>query len=256
MGPTPAAQSTGPTVRDASTVGGLTTQFVSLSGAEIDALAADPAVVAITPYSTPRLLDERSAQIVAGNLSGGQPSGPGYLAWLGSKGFGTPTPNFAIDVTDEGLDDGSAVYARPRRLLRERHAPDRPGGVRARLDERRLGPRLRRAWHQCRLDRGGLRGREFPCRSGRPGIQVRHGGGASRPDRGVEDLQLRRRLRARRSGRVPRARGRRVRGSAPSSRTTRGATRTLVSTAQTRASSTSSCVTRSRRSRATRRWSR
>ena len=65
-------------------------------------------MVAITPYSTPRLLDERSAQIVAGNLSGGQPSGPGYLAWLGSKGFGTPTPNFAIDVTDEGLDDGSA----------------------------------------------------------------------------------------------------------------------------------------------------
>jgi subtilisin-like proprotein convertase family protein len=99
---------TGPSLRNASTVGGLTTQFVSLSGAQVDALAADPAVVAITPYSTPRLLDERSAQIVAGNLSGGQPSGPGYLAWLGSEGFGTTTLGFAIDVTDEGLDDGSA----------------------------------------------------------------------------------------------------------------------------------------------------
>ena len=47
----------------------------------------------------PELHDERSAQIVAGNLTGNAPSGPGYDAWLVTKGFGAPF-GFAIDVTD------------------------------------------------------------------------------------------------------------------------------------------------------------
>jgi subtilisin-like proprotein convertase family protein len=101
------AEAAGRSVRGASTVDGLTTQFVSLSGAEIDDLAADPAVVAIMPYSTPRLLDERSAQIVAGNLS--PVEDPRYLDWLNSNGFGAGTFPFAIDVTDTGLDNGSAA---------------------------------------------------------------------------------------------------------------------------------------------------
>ena len=103
-----AVAAAGRSVRRASTVGGLTTQFVSLSSGEIDALAADPAVVAITPYSTPRLLDERSAQIVAGNLTAGLPTGPGYLGWLSSQGFGGGTIPITIDVTDTGLDNGNA----------------------------------------------------------------------------------------------------------------------------------------------------
>ena len=104
-----AVAAAGARVRADSNVGGLTTQFVELSGAEIDALATDPAVVSITPYSMPELLDERSAQIVAGNLTaGGQPSGPGYLTWLGTKGLAAPL-GFAIDVTDTGLDNGDPV---------------------------------------------------------------------------------------------------------------------------------------------------
>ena len=54
------------------------------------------------------LQDERGAQIIAGNLNaeGTQPSGPGYMSWLGSKGLNEQA-DFAIDFTDSGLDRGS-----------------------------------------------------------------------------------------------------------------------------------------------------
>jgi subtilisin-like proprotein convertase family protein len=105
-----AAAAVGPSVRGSSSAVGLSTQYLTLSAAEREALAADPAVVSISPYSAPRLLDERSAQIVAGNLSGGEPTGPGdYLNWLTSQGFGSGTLGFAIDVADSGVDDGNAA---------------------------------------------------------------------------------------------------------------------------------------------------
>jgi subtilisin-like proprotein convertase family protein len=104
-----AAAAAGPRARGGSSVGELETQFVSLSGAEIDALASDPAVVGITPYSMPRLLDERSAQIVAGNF-GLETAPGGYRTWLDDRGFNT-TFGFAIDVTDTGLDTGSEAPA-------------------------------------------------------------------------------------------------------------------------------------------------
>jgi subtilisin-like proprotein convertase family protein len=108
------AAASGRSVRGASTVGGLTTQFVSLSGAEIDALAAEPAVVTMTPYSLPRPLDERSAQIVAGNL--GFPAAQNdvdYLDWMTSKGFVNGSVDTTIDVTDTGLDTGSTTPVHP-----------------------------------------------------------------------------------------------------------------------------------------------
>src|SRR4051812_6446187 len=75
------------------------TQFLDLGAAEVADLAADPSVVAIEPAGVPELHDERGAQILAGNLTGNAPSGPGYDAWLTTKGFGAPFA-FAIDVTD------------------------------------------------------------------------------------------------------------------------------------------------------------
>ena len=64
-------------------------------------------VLYIGPAFNPKLHDERSAQIVAGNLSsdGTQPSGPGYLSWLTSKGLNVQ-PDFVIDFADSGLDRG------------------------------------------------------------------------------------------------------------------------------------------------------
>src|SRR6185437_11398185 len=54
--------------------------------------------------------DERQDQIVAGNLNGTVPSGPGYLAWLASKGFTQAqfdASGFVVDVVDSGIDNGS-----------------------------------------------------------------------------------------------------------------------------------------------------
>lgn len=83
---------------------------VALPPAVIDQLAGQPDVVSITVYATRRKLDERQSQIVAGNLSGVGPSGPGYLDWLVSKGFSQAqfaASGFVVDVTDSGVDNGT-----------------------------------------------------------------------------------------------------------------------------------------------------
>jgi subtilisin-like proprotein convertase family protein len=104
-------------------VAGVRTQFLDLSAAEVSRLAADPAVVAIEPAGVPELHDERGAQIVAGNLAGNAPSGPGYEAWLLSKGFGAPF-GFAIDVTDSGVDRDDGMPVHPDLLGRVSYAHD------------------------------------------------------------------------------------------------------------------------------------
>lgn len=73
-------------------------------------LAARPDVVSIQPWAEPVLLGERQAQIVAGNLAGGTPSGPGYLAWLASRGFTQAQftlSGLVVDVADSGIDTGT-----------------------------------------------------------------------------------------------------------------------------------------------------
>jgi subtilisin-like proprotein convertase family protein len=94
------------------TVGTLRTQYLGLDADQVGELARDPSVVAIERDAAPRPSDERSSQIVAGNLNlFAQPSGPGYLAWHDARfpsAFG-----FAIDVTDTGLDDGTLTPAHP-----------------------------------------------------------------------------------------------------------------------------------------------
>jgi len=79
-----------------------------LSPTAVDRLARDPAVVAIEREVPPALTDERTSQIVAGNLNAFlQPSGPGYLDWHDAR-FSSPF-TFAIDVTDSGVDDGTVT---------------------------------------------------------------------------------------------------------------------------------------------------
>lgn len=83
-----------------------------LDRAVLDIVAAQPDVISITPYVQPRKRDERQGQIVAGNLSGSVPSGPGYLAWLNSMGFSQAqftASGFVVNVTDSGIDDGSTT---------------------------------------------------------------------------------------------------------------------------------------------------
>lgn len=64
----------------------------------------------INPARTFVTQDERSAQIIAANLTpdGAQPMGPGYRTWLAAKGLNAPA-DFVLDVADSGLDRGSAL---------------------------------------------------------------------------------------------------------------------------------------------------
>jgi hypothetical protein len=65
-------------------------------------LAKSDEVFAIEEDTERVRLDEAQGQIVAGNLSGGAPSGPGYLAWLAGKGFNSSQfSSFAVNVVDD-----------------------------------------------------------------------------------------------------------------------------------------------------------
>ncbi len=87
--------------------GATVTTSVAIDASRIAALGADPAVVSIEPWVTPKLLDERAAQIVAAKLTGGtSPTGPGYLAFLNGQGFPSTLQSFVVDITDEGIDKG------------------------------------------------------------------------------------------------------------------------------------------------------
>ncbi len=83
---------------------------VRLDPAQLSRLAAQPDVISILPWAGRRHCDERQAQIIAGNLAGALPAGPGYLAWLAAQGFTQSqftASGFAVDVTDSGLDNGT-----------------------------------------------------------------------------------------------------------------------------------------------------
>jgi hypothetical protein len=73
-------------------------------------IAARPDVVSIQPRPVPRKFDERQNMIVSGNLTGNNPSGPGWLEWLSAKGFTQAqftASGFGVDVTDSGVDNAT-----------------------------------------------------------------------------------------------------------------------------------------------------
>jgi len=119
--------------------------IVRLPPERLNEVAAQPEVVSIQPYSERRKLDERQDQILAGNLTGNSPGGPGYLAWLASKGFSQAqfaASGFAVDVSDSGIDNGTTAPGhfglyqfgdtnQPRRVIYNRLVgkPNRPGST-------------------------------------------------------------------------------------------------------------------------------
>jgi hypothetical protein len=85
---------------------------VPLAAADLDIVAERPDVVSVQPYYRRNRLGERQGQILAGNLSGTKPLGPGYLAWLESKGFSQAQfamSGFVVDVADSGIDTGTTT---------------------------------------------------------------------------------------------------------------------------------------------------
>jgi hypothetical protein len=96
--------------RKPATALGYVNLVARLDPASLPTLAMQPDVVSILPYFEPQLACERQAQILAGNLSGNVPSGPGYLAWLAGKGFSQgqfDASGLVVDVTDSGVDNGT-----------------------------------------------------------------------------------------------------------------------------------------------------
>ncbi len=84
--------------------------FVRLRAQDLALIAAQPDVISIRPYYTPKKQDERQDQIVAGSLTGNVPTAPGYLAWLAGKGFTQAqfdTSGFVVDMSDSGIDNGT-----------------------------------------------------------------------------------------------------------------------------------------------------
>ena len=78
----------------------------------VPAIAQQPDVVSIHARPRFKLLDERQDMILAGQLTGNAPSGPGYLAWLTAKGFTQAqfdASGFGVDVTDSPLDNGTTT---------------------------------------------------------------------------------------------------------------------------------------------------
>jgi hypothetical protein len=103
-------QSLGQAVRQPMSVLNFTNITLDLPAGRLVEVANWPDVYNVEPWVTPQLYDERQDQILAGNISGNNPSGPGYLNWLLTKGFTqTGQFNFAVDVTDSGVDDGTTA---------------------------------------------------------------------------------------------------------------------------------------------------
>lgn len=85
--------------------------IVALPPAQLLNLAGQPDVLSIELYARRTKLDERQDIIMTGQLTGVAPTGPGYLAWLASKGFAETqfvNSGFVVDVTDSGVDNGTS----------------------------------------------------------------------------------------------------------------------------------------------------
>lgn len=77
---------------------------------EIEGIAALDEVLFIGPTQQMKLQDERSMQILAGNLSEDKtrPAGTGYMNWLTSTGLDF-TGDFIVDFADSGIDRSSLL---------------------------------------------------------------------------------------------------------------------------------------------------
>jgi hypothetical protein len=65
-------------------------------------IARMDSIFAVEERGQRRKLDEAQGQIVAGNLSGNQPTAPGYITWLNGKGFSSSQfTTFVVNVVDD-----------------------------------------------------------------------------------------------------------------------------------------------------------
>jgi PKD repeat protein len=88
----------------AHTVGPYVNVAVDLDPVYFEMLAKWPEVFALELRGTPARQDERQGQLVAGNIIGSFPAGPGYLDWLAGEGFNASQfGSFSVNVVDDSV---------------------------------------------------------------------------------------------------------------------------------------------------------
>ncbi|MFN8004912.1 MAG: hypothetical protein U0X75_28320 [Acidobacteriota bacterium] len=111
-------------------------------------LAARPDVISVRRYSKPIKLDERQNVILTGNLTGSTPNASDYLTYLAGQGFTQSqftASNFAINVSDSGVDTATTI-AEPFRVVHGRqHQRRQPPVIHS------LGRHRQREQHVARL---------------------------------------------------------------------------------------------------------
>ncbi|MCP4361991.1 MAG: S8 family serine peptidase [Chloroflexi bacterium] len=82
--------------------------IVTMHRDDITRLAQQPDVTWVGEWFERELTDEVQAQIIANHVSGGSPSGTGYLTWLNGLGFSANPPDYpVVDIVDDGIGTGS-----------------------------------------------------------------------------------------------------------------------------------------------------
>jgi len=80
----------------------------TVDSSKLEEWALDPNMYWMEHWSEPQLFGEVGALNNAGVSTNGEVAGSqSYLSWLASKGFPTSTWNFAVNVSDTGLDKGN-----------------------------------------------------------------------------------------------------------------------------------------------------
>jgi hypothetical protein len=75
---------------------------LKVSSGRLAQIANYDGVFAVEERGQRRKLDEAQGQIVAGNLTGNLPTGPGYLSWLAGMGFtSSQFTSFSVNVADD-----------------------------------------------------------------------------------------------------------------------------------------------------------
>ncbi|MFO7681429.1 MAG: S8 family serine peptidase [Chloroflexota bacterium] len=101
------------------------TIYGTIRAEDITVVTALPDVYWVGLQQPRELMDEVQGQILAGSIIitstySGMPSGPGYLAWLDSYGFSQDLNDYPlVDITDDGIGNGSAEAAGGDRTFRE-----------------------------------------------------------------------------------------------------------------------------------------
>ena len=75
---------------------------VTVTAGQLAEIARRGEVFAVEERGDRRKFDEAQGQIVAGNLTGNSPAGPGYLTWLAGKNFNSSQfTSFSVNVVDD-----------------------------------------------------------------------------------------------------------------------------------------------------------